>query len=317
MQRTLTQCQQHLLQNHMNTSIAYKETLRKFANHATIPEETHIIQMPFTIPAGPDYEKIAAQESRRAENIAKLKDAAAKIRTEKLKEKESILYELVEIRDIKGLHGEDAFLAELDEQGFQDEATFEESIRDFERTVLRMRAKEAGIELPEEEREAPVIDEVLIATLDAELTPDMLHEKRRQKSIKAGWEYREKMRREKDLEKFAAEEALRKEEQWRQNDFKGWISHIHQRLTDVIERLRRTRKMKLELSDRRSTASKDRARRVTSLVNEEGKDRRRKRVVEGDDGFGMEDEDWGVYKVVRIFMFPFIIPIDSLFSRLP
>lgn len=167
-----------------------------------------------------------------------------------------------------------------------------------------------------ENEKPPATD--LLDIPDDQLTEDQKREKRRQRTQKANWDARERQRRERDEAARKAEEALRKEEEKRTNDFQGWLAAKYERRKELVEKLRARKKLKQQLQDRRSQASKARMRTVAHLAkdDEAPTKRRRKGGNDGrtqsdsaknkdlfppsasDDGFGRDDEDWMVYREI-------------------
>lgn len=146
-----------------------------------------------------------------------------------------------------------------------------------------------------------------------------MKEKKKQKLLKAGFEARARVRREKEkaLEERAAEE--RKEDEERAADPSAWVARVRAEHASVMERIKERNRRKAALGDRKSAASQARMKSIASLAAEERVGKKRRKGGGGahafhsllapvvslssaiEDMFGADDEDWAIYrKIVAI-----------------
>ncbi|KAJ3054515.1 Nuclear actin-protein involved in chromatin remodeling [Rhizophlyctis rosea] len=147
-----------------------------------------------------------------------------------------------------------------------------------------------------EEKEIPTFP--LVNIPDEELDDEGKKEKRRQRLMKAGYDARERMKREKEEEKAREAEKAREEEERRLQDPEKWLEGVRERRQALVDRIRARQRKKAQLSDRRSQASQSRMKSIAALAADEAPTKRRRRGQD-DDNFGANDDDWGVYRDIR------------------
>jgi actin-related protein 5 len=125
-----------------------------------------------------------------------------------------------------------------------------------------------------------------------------LKEKKKQKLLKAGFEARARVRREKEkaLEERAAEE--RKEDKERAGDPSGWAARVRAEHASVMERIKERNRRKAALGDRKSAASQARMKSIASLAADVRVGKKRRKGG-GEDMFGADDEDWAIYRKIN------------------
>ena len=101
---------------------------------------------------------------------------------------------------------------------------------------------------------------------DAELTEDQIREKRKQRLLKAGYDAREKMRKEKEEQRARKRAEEQAEEARRLADPVAWIDEIHEKRNAVIRRIKERRKQERMRSERRGAMSSSRMRTIASLA---------------------------------------------------
>ena len=84
-----------------------------------------------------------------------------------------------------------------------------------------------GIETPEEPKEIPTFP--LVDIPDDQLTLEQRQEKKKQKLLKAGYDARERARKEKEEMRKKQQEEERLEEERRLADPEGWVKSIRQK----------------------------------------------------------------------------------------
>ena len=144
-----------------------------------------------------------------------------------------------------------------------------------------------------------------------------MKEKKKQKLLKAGFEARARVRREKEkaLEERAAEE--RKEDDERATDPSAWAARVRAEHASVMERIKERNRRKAALGDRKSAASQARMKSIASLAAEERVGKKRRKGGGGahichnliasislstgiEDMFGADDEDWAIYRKIVV-----------------
>ena len=121
-----------------------------------------------------------------------------------------------------------------------------------------------GVELPPEVKEAPVY--LFLQKKDEELDEEGKKAKRREKLLKAGWDARQTMRKEKEKLHAIRAEKEAKEEQVRLADPAAWLSEQHAHRLQLIQRYKDRIKLRAQLSDRRSAASQIRMKAIADLA---------------------------------------------------
>ncbi|KAJ3030145.1 Nuclear actin-protein involved in chromatin remodeling [Rhizophlyctis rosea] len=288
-----------MVRQHSYTALDYQEEMRALTDPVKFDFIDRVIQFPFVekVDEQEDLEEAERVAERRREQGRRLAERTAQMREEKLREKEAYAAELTRIRDI-GIK-EDLPWAQLAEQlrpiGIRSQAEFESEIKNAEAAIKRIRNKMEGIE-DGEEKEKPSFP--LVDVPDEELDEEGKKEKRRQRLMKAGFDARERMKREKEEEKVREAERSKEEEERRARDPAKWLESIRERRQELVEKIRARQRKKAQLSDRRSHASLLRMKNIAALAAEEAPNKRRRRGQD-DDTFGANDDDWGVYREIR------------------
>jgi len=110
--------------------------------------------------------------------------------------------------------------------GFDSEASLSRELKKLESSVRVLKAKAAGITIVEEEEENEPPTFHLVDVSDSELDETQKKEKKRQRLLKAGYDARMKAKQEKEEEKKRMEEEKRLDDEWRENDFEGWLNDL-------------------------------------------------------------------------------------------
>ncbi|KAH9985774.1 hypothetical protein BJV77DRAFT_1145686 [Russula vinacea] len=255
-----------------------------------------IIQFPFVLPAADERteEEIARAAEKRREQGKKLQEMAAKARLEKLVQKESDLQYLTNLKERRAEETRREWQSLLQSEGFNDDAALDQAIKKLEADLKKTRKKAAndGDDVIEEPS-FPLVD-----TPDDQLDEESLKEKKKQKLIKAGFEARARVRREKEkaLEERAAEE--RKEDDERAADPSAWAARVRAEHASVMERIKERNRRKAALGDRKSAASQARMKSIASLAADERVGKKRRKGG-GEDMFGADDEDWAIYRKIN------------------
>ncbi|KAL9939035.1 hypothetical protein V8E36_001848 [Tilletia maclaganii] len=168
---------------------------------------------------------------------------------------------------------------------------------------------------PGAEEAAPVEEEVkvpsfpLVEVPDHQLDEEGVKEKRRQRLMKAGYDARMRIKAAKDEVARVEEEERRRDEDQRMNAFEKWQERKRSEYEDAIDRIKERKRNQEMLSDRKSLVAQQRMKAITSMASEAGMgaaggagggapSKKRRRGAD-DDGFGMDDADWHIYRDVH------------------
>ncbi|EIN13328.1 actin-like ATPase domain-containing protein [Punctularia strigosozonata HHB-11173 SS5] len=263
------------------------------------PMVERVIQFPFTVAVQEEKseEELARIAERRREQGKKLQEIAAKTRLEKLVQKEADLQNLLNLRERRAQESKKDWQNTLSAEGFDDDAHFEQTIKKLEGDLKRSRKKEVTAENGEEmEEEIPSFP--LVDVPDAELDEDQIKEKRKQKLMKAGYDARQRAKREKEREREERLADEQRERDERERDLTGWADKLKRDHAAIVTKMKGRARRRLELTDRKSAAAQARMKSIANLAAEE-KVGRKKRKVGGEDTFGADDADWAIYRKIN------------------
>jgi actin-related protein 5 len=185
----------------------------------------------------PTEEELAAQAEKRKEQGRRLQEIAAEKRKEKMESNERDLEELTALREDRGELREKEWLGKLAKAGFDNEAELEDTIKKLDVWVKKARKKEAG----------EVADE-----------PMELKEKKKQRLLKSGWEFRVRAKKEKEREREEREAGARREEEERNEDLEGWAKKLRGQQEKLMGKIKDRERRKNALGDRKSAAAQAR-----------------------------------------------------------
>lgn len=273
-------------------------------------ERNHIIQAPFTEVIAPvkSEEELAKIAERRKESGRKLQEQAAKIRLEKLQQKEQELEYYRHIENKSDQVSAKEFKRLLDAEGLSDENELTKIIKNLDKSIRRSRKQDLGD--GEEESDAEEMTFPLLDIPDDQLDSEQIKQKRHQRLLKSNYDARMRAKAEKEREQEKKEEEERKDEEWRERDLQGWIKDRRDQRASIMNRMKEKQRLKADLNNRRSLASQMRMKSIANLAsdspnagtttptgaNSAGSARKRRREDGEDDGFGVDDSDWAVYR---------------------
>ncbi|KAG6331984.1 hypothetical protein ID866_7104 [Astraeus odoratus] len=242
----------------------YQETLRSLRDPNALRAAERVVQFPYTVPVTDEKteEELVRIAERRKEQGKKLQEIAAKNRMEKLLQKENDLQYLLNLRESRSDNKRE-WQNTLLEEGFDDDAALEETIKKLEQDLKKVRKKEADGQ-DEPMQEEPTF--TLVDVPDADLDEDGLKEKKKQKLLKAGFEARARARREKEKEREEREAEERREEEERENDFEGWAGRLRREQEAIMSKIKERERRKAALSDRKSAVAQARMKNIASLA---------------------------------------------------
>lgn len=252
------------------------------------------IQFPFIDTTEPEKtaEELAIIAQRKYENGVRLREAAAAKRLEKLIQQEQDLEYYQELKSFAKTNTKKDFLHRLQQETIDSEAILDSRIQNLEARIKKARNKDLGI-VEEEVKQAP--DFSLVDVPDEKLDEAQIKQKRTQKLMKYGYDARVRAKAEKLVEKARLEEEARLDSEKRVKDSRTWISEKRAVRQQILDKIRDRQKLKADLNDRKSLASQMRMKQIAGLAaTNDGKRKRRNE----DDTFGMNDDDWHVYRDV-------------------
>jgi actin-related protein 5 len=241
------------------------------------------------------FEKQQEELKRKEEASDRMKEQAARQRLEKLRDMEEQLSSLMSLKDLRS---ESLFREELAAYNLQNEAELDSKIIEVQKKVSAIRMKIDGVEYQEEKKPPPPSDLLLIP--DSQLTEEQKKEKKKQRLLKAGYDAREKIRKERLEEQRQRDLKAAEEEKRRLADPEAWIVEMRQIRLDLLKSIEKKKKRS---QDKRSQNNIARAKAISSLASEDKTTPKKKKRKKGedDDNFGIEDKDWDIYAKIVIF----------------
>lgn len=214
---------QQMVREHCYISQDFDREIRGLLDWAGLETRDHVIQYPFLEHAviEKSEEELARIAERKREGGRRLQEQAAKMRLEKLVQKEQELeyYKDLQHRLVGQTKKETKRL--LDEDEFKDEAQLDKIIKEMEKSVRKARNKDLGVPAGMEEEEVATFS--LLDIPDDQLDEAGLKQKRHQRLLKSGVEARARAKVEKEQEKARIAEEVRLDDERRMNDLEGWL----------------------------------------------------------------------------------------------
>ena len=229
---------QHAVREHCYVSQDFDKEMSDFLDWTDLESRDHVIQYPFTehVVLEKSEEELARIAERKREGGRRLQEQAAKMRLEKLvqKEKELEYYKDLHQRLLGQTKKETKRL--LDGHEFKDEAQLDRTIRDMEKSVRKARNKDLGV--PDAVDEEDGANFPLLSIPDEELDEAGLRQKRHQRLLKSGVEARARAKVEKEQERARVAEKERLDDERRIRDLDGWLDdrRIARTVRDVTYR---------------------------------------------------------------------------------
>lgn len=214
---------QHMVREHCYVSQDFDKDMSMFLDWTGLETRDHIIQYPFMehVVVEKTEEELARVAERKREGGRRLQEQAAKMRLEKLVQKEQELeyYKDLQQRLVGQTKKEVKRL--LDEDEFKDEAQLDRMIKEMEKSVRKARNKDLGVPNIVEDEEVATFP--LLDIPDDQLDEAGLKQKRHQRLLKSGVEARARAKVEKEQERARIAEEARLDDERRLNDLEGWL----------------------------------------------------------------------------------------------
>ncbi|KAM0754182.1 putative chromatin remodeling complex subunit Arp5 [Meredithblackwellia eburnea MCA 4105] len=286
-----------MYRDHSYFSEDYTSSIRTLSDPRKLVDVDRVIQFPFVAPVPDEQneEHLRLQLEKKKEAGRRLQEQAMRQRLEKLVRQEEEWNVFSELKNAKGQGKKMDYDKRLKAAGFSNFEDLEAYLKKLEKSLQRARNKELGID-DNEGKEPPTFP--LINVPDHTLNEEDLKEKRRQRLMKAGYDARVRAKAERDAEKLRVAEEKRKDEEMRRDDFNGWLGGVRKTHEDVMLRIKERKKMKEQLSDRKSLAAQNRMKSIANLASEASGGAKKRKRAEKDDEFGKNDSDWAVYREI-------------------
>lgn len=285
---------EHMLRDFGYVSTDYDHELAHYLDWTGLEDRDIVVQYPYTeeVVVQKSEEELARIAERKKESGRRLQEQAAKMRLEKLIQKEQQLdnYKKLQAR-LQDANKKDTKRL-LDEYDLKDEAALERIIRDLDKAVRKARTKDVGGGDDDEEQAPPVFD--LVDIPDDELEESDIKAKKLQKLAKANYEARQRAKAEKEAEKARIAEEKRLDDERRENDRDGWLADRREALATTLQKMKEKERLKADMGNRKSLASQIRMKSIANLASDTPAKKRRRGG--DDDDFGANDDDWGVYR---------------------
>ena len=215
---------QEFVRDYCYVSQRFDDDMEHFLDWTGLEADDHLIQYPFVEQIVPEKseDELAKIAERKKESGRRLQEQAAKMRLEKLVQKEQELEYYKDLQMRLESQTKKEIRRVLDEEEFRDEEALDRKIKDLEKRTRRARNKDLGVEDPAEDPAPPEFP--LLAIPDEDLDEAGLKQKRHQRLMKSGLEARTRAKIEKELERARLAEEQRKDEDKRENDRDGWLA---------------------------------------------------------------------------------------------
>ena len=212
-----------MVRDHCYVSQIFDKEIVGFLDWSGLEDRDHVIQYPFTehVVIEKSEEELARIAERKRQGGIRLQEQAAKMRLEKLVQKEQELEYFKDLqhrllgqtkKEIKRL---------LDEDEFKDESQLDKTVKDMEKSVRKARNKDLGLPEAVEEDNEPSFP--LLEIPNEQLDEAGLRQKRHQRLLKSGIEARARAKVEKEQEKARVADEERRDDEWRVNDLDDWL----------------------------------------------------------------------------------------------
>ncbi|TKA43869.1 hypothetical protein B0A54_05629 [Friedmanniomyces endolithicus] len=290
-----------LVRGHCYVSQDYSGEMIKMLEWTGLEDRDHLVQLPYQEKevVQKTAEELKIAEERKREGGRRLQEQAARMRLEKLIQKEQELEFFKELQvNVQNAPTKKAAKELLDEEEFRDEVQLDRRIKEMEKSVRKQRNKDVG-DLEEEAAEPPTYP--LLDIPDEDLDEDGIRAKRAQRLLKSNHDARARAKAEKESEKARQAELQRRDDAYRDRDPESWVSDRRAARLATLQRIKDRDRFKADLGNRKSQASQQRMKNIANLASDNPLGRKRRRGQNpDDDGFGADDADWAVYREIQV-----------------
>ncbi|XP_071948092.1 actin-related protein 5-like [Antedon mediterranea] len=272
---------EEMLKEHCYIAEEFCSNLELWSKQNYYNEHVHKMQLPYTpLPGWSTGDKI----EQRKQKVERLKELNAKRRQEKLTADQEKLKQLLEA--LTALHededdDDDSRFKLIEELGFSNEDEILLAVGKLKASIRKAKDKMNDTETCEG------TDYDLLGISDEKLTMEMQEKKKRQQVMKTIQETLTK--RVKEEVRNRMEEGLKLLEENREEEFQEWLQNVKSVKQEIVDK-RTTRHQKRSKQAKRGTLeAQERMKRLAQLAQDTKKK---------EDTFGMNDDDWDVYKQV-------------------
>lgn len=286
-----------LVKDHCYVARDYEEELSRYLEWTGLEDRDDVVQHPFTeqiIPQKTEEELTRAAEKRKESGL-RLQQQAAKMRLEKLVQKENDVayYKQLQTR-LADIPTKKERLRQLESEDFDDEAQLERKILDLDKSIKKARNKDLGGEEEEEANEPPTFP--LLEVPDEQLDEEGLKQKRLQRLMRSNHDARARAKAEKEREKARIADEERQDDERREADLPSWIEERRLARSAMVQKIKDRDRLKADLGNRKSLANQMRMKSIANLASDNPSKKRRRGG--DDDTFGADDADWGIYRTI-------------------
>ena len=292
------QCEQ-MVREHCYVSQNFDEEMSHYLDWKGLEIRDHLIQYPFTehLAVEKSEEELARIAERKRLGGIRLQEQAAKMRLEKLVQKEQELEYYKDLQQRLEGQTKKEIKRLLDEDEIRDEAQLDKMVKEMDKSIKKARNKDLGNPEPVEEEEVQTFP--LLEIPDDQLDEAGLKQKRHQRLMKSGVEARARAKLEKEVERARVAEVERLDTERRENDLEGWLQDRRTERITLLQKIKDRDRQKADLGNRKSLASQMRMKTLANLASDTPGKKRRRGNGDNDDDFGKNDDDWGVYRTVQ------------------
>jgi actin-related protein 5 len=252
---------QEIILKHCFTATDYSQDLHSLKTKGQLR-----LQLPWTAPVQPSDDELKRRQQQRKDQGQRLRELMAKKRTERKKVVEDELGQLMHIENIR----------KSSPAEFQD-ALVARGLGNLEQLKRRIQVlmMKLNMELKPEKFD-------LIDIPDEELSQEQLREKLKQRKLKGAHDAR--------MAKKAKEQEDRdRMERLRNEDPENFLRDLVKNRHELVERIELRKRKKLEQANRQTRTNRGRLKIIAELGRED----------EGEDNFGVNDQDWEIYKEIQ------------------
>ncbi|XP_033119970.1 actin-related protein 5-like [Anneissia japonica] len=281
---------EEILKEHCYVAEDFSAELNQWSNQQYYNKHVHKMQLPYTpLPGWSTGDKTEQRKQR----VQRLQEINAKRREEKLtadQEKLQLLSEALAALCEED-EDEDARSKLLEEVGFTSEEEITLAVTKLTASIHKAKEKMYAID-SKDNMSVEAVDNTdydLLGIPDKDLTAEMLEKKKRQQMMKSIQDTLTHTKRGREEVRSRMEEGLRLLEENREEDFQKWLNNIKSLKQEILNERSLRHQRKSNQTKRGSVEAQERMKRLAQLAQDTKKK---------EDTFGMNDEDWEVYKEV-------------------
>ncbi|XP_072046069.1 actin-related protein 5-like isoform X2 [Amphiura filiformis] len=285
---------EELMNEHTYMATDYGAEVDRWMGAEYYNKNAHKIQLPYTpLPGWSSAED--GKKERRQQQIKRLQEVNAKRRQERLASDQEKLQQLKSVLELQEEDDDESFLKAVEEMGYTSAEELVIAINKLSASIQRVKDKIQGIQTGQEN--VPQVEQQksfsLLSIPDEQLTEEQLEQKKRQRVLKNLQDSRLRAKQTHEDCKELMDEGLKLLEENKEDAFQAWVERVRKIRQELVDSRSQRQELKSELTKRRSMASQQRMRTIAQLAQEKSGKKGK------EDTFGMNDEDWDVYKEIN------------------